>query len=457
MMKRTLLLTSVAFAMICTAPVFGDQEEPQLQKLSDKQLAELETKADTGRSAFFQGDCASAQEVFTSLSTDLTVSQPLYKCELSAACLTAGKDSEAFESLSDAYGALETFIDPRLEKSAAGLWGSETKKIYKGDPYEQATLCLLLGLMYLEQNDVDNALACFKSGQLADSDVANELYKCDYGLLQAMEAKCYELRNQPTEYDEIADLAVQSFKMTYPEVRELVSQKQAMQDQLQSQKGSRREQGMQNLEDLEKSLDEAMEKIDDAYGSPLFDEYNTLVIIWSGRSPSMVRAGQYGEQRMIVKNPSRENRYEVLVDGREWQDAIQGFGDVTFQATTRGGRMMDNVLANQAAAKAFTDGLGNAFIDAADDAGTPEAALAMLAIGLVVKGVGAAMNAEADIRSWQTLPDTFQVVPMTLAPGEHVLDINCFDQYIRTRNMKTKVSVEKKQVNVAFVNALAAN
>ncbi len=112
---------------------------------------------------------------------------------------------------------------------------------------------------------------------------------------------------------------------------------------------------------------------------------------------------------------------------------------------------MDDVLANQAEVKDFTKNLGDALMDSADNIGG-EAGLVLFAGGLLAKGVSAAMNVGADIRCWQTLPDTFQVIPLNLKPGEHDLTIDCFDQYIKTRTMKKQITVEDKPVNIAFIN-----
>jgi len=187
MNKKLLCVITVTITLVLlgTMPAFGgDEEKPKLQRLSVKQLSALENSADTARASFFLGDYAAAEEAFQALAEDFNASQPLYKCELASVCLASGNEEEATDTLFEAYTALEGFIDPKLERSAAGIWGSETKKIYRGDPYEQSSLCLLLGLTFLENGDVDNALACFKTGQLADSDVTNELYTSDFGLLQ---------------------------------------------------------------------------------------------------------------------------------------------------------------------------------------------------------------------------------------------------------------------------------
>ena len=166
--------------------------------------------------------------------------------------------------------------------------------------------------------------------------------------------------------------------------------------------------------------------------------YNTLLLIWTGQSPVMERGGQYGETRVFVKRPSAEMHYEVQVDDSGWYDVIRGFANVSFQATTRGGREMDNVLADQAAFKRTTHELGNAFIDAADDVSDPYAALALLGIGLVSHGIGAATKVQADIRSWRTLPEEIVFVPLQLEAGDHRIQIDCYDNTFRLNRSITR-------------------
>jgi hypothetical protein len=169
------------------------------------------------------------------------------------------------------------------------------------------------------------------------------------------------------------------------------------------------------------------------YYQPLLQPYNTLLLVWTGQSPYLERMGQYGEQRAIVKRPGPECHFEVNVDNNSWFDTIQGFADISYQATTRGGREMDNVLANKAAFKKTAHDIGNRFIDAADDTSSPEAAVAMLALGLIAHGIGSATNPAADIRCWLSLPGQFSVVPVQLTPGVHPVHVDCYDNKFRKK------------------------
>ena len=107
--------------------------------------------------------------------------------------------------------------------------------------------------------------------------------------------------------------------------------------------------------------------------------------------------------------------------------------DLTFQATTRGGRVMDHVLANKAVFKSTADALGDlalisgAVVGAHDFRKHTEASLGLLAFGLLSKLTAAGTRAEADTRVWDNLPNYLTLVVLTLVPGPHVAAIEFLD------------------------------
>lgn len=421
----------------------GCENNAQVTRLKDKEIEQQELIADQARLRFHCGQYDGVPEVIEPLCQERTTSQPLYLCELGTSYLACNKKTQAQEYFLEAYSSIEEFYDPTSEKKAVSLWGAEAEKVYKGEPYEQATLSLFVGLIFLEQGDVDNALACFKNGQIADSDVESDLYKSDYGLLQLLEAKCYQMRGEASGYDEFMAQAVNSFVDTHPMVyaQQLALLKQTSEEEDPEANPAAAE----ALEDELAKLKEEVRGNCGSYYSPLLKPYNTLILIWSGRSPEMQRVGMYGENRVVVKSLPRDMHIEFHHVGHGWHDVIRGFSDVSFQATTRGGREMDNVLASQAAFKKTTHDIGNAFFDAADDTSDPYAALALIGMGLVSHGIGSATNVQADIRCWKSLPDQITAIPLNLTPGTHRFQVDCYNQeFIKARSFTHEIAVDSK-------------
>ncbi len=425
----------------------GCASDTQIKRLNENEIAAQELIADQARQKFYCGQYGEIATLISPLCQEKTTSQPLYLCELGAGYLACNDKPNAKKCLLDAYTSIEGFFDPASEQRAMSFWGTEAEKVYKGEPFEQASLSLFVGLLLLEEGDVDNALSCFKSGQLADSDVENEQFQSDYGLLQLLEAKCSQMRDEQAEYEQFTLKAIDSFATNHPSFHS--EQARIIAENPQSAAS-----GEEKVETLETKVMEAREKIIGdcrSYYGPLMESYNTLLLIWTGRAPEIRRVGQYGEERVFVKNPPFETHYEVQVDESSWHDVILGFADIGYQATTRGGREMDNVLADQASFKKSSHQVGKTFIDMAGDVDDPYAALALLGVGLISEGFSAATNVRADTRCWKTLPDEIAVVPLQLEAGVHQIRIDCYDKSFRL-NRSIDYQVDVKGQGFQFYN-----
>lgn len=455
----------IFLSVLLAATAVARERDNGFKRLSEKQIKALEQKANTGRALFKASKYAEAEAVFDELTTEMTVSTPLYLCELGSCRLAQGDWDGAHKAFVRAATLVEGFFDARSEKSAGSVFGTEIGKVFKGYPYEKSMLGLFLGLSFLRQNDVDNALASLKNAILYDSDVEKDEYKCDFALLQALEALCYHHRTEPDMLAQSQSTAEKSFVSTHPRVRKARASLIKFDDSMEKggrrtrramEKAAAKRQGLtpeQARSRLLAQVEKVSQSVDTDYVEPLLEpEFNTLLVVWSGECPSKQRAGKHGERAMLVVNPSSPNRYEINVDGETYYDAIQGVCDVSFQATTRGGRLMDNVLKSQAEFKEMTDGLGDSLINHSDDVSDPTAQLALLAIGLISKGVSAATNPEADIRQWATLPDTLQVLPLKLEPGAHQCLVEEYDGLVKTGERFARFEVSSDRLlNVVVV------
>src|SRR5690606_13072349 len=110
--------------------------------------------------------------------------------------------------------------------------------------------------------------------------------------------------------------------------------------------------------------------------------------------------------------------------------ALPPYDDLNYQATTRGGRVMDYGLGNKAVFKQGASNVGDAAILGAiapHDPGRGEdkdaAALALVAIGILSKIASAATQTSADTRTWDNLPQYLGFAHLTLPPGEHPAEL----------------------------------
>ena len=428
-MKKCLVYLFLSFMSVIFV---GCAEQTKVVRLTEKQILEHETVLDRARACYYKGDYKQAIDIVSPLCTDLTTSLPLYQCEIGLYYLANGEKAKAKENLLNAYKSIECFFDPSTEKRAVSLWGAESDKVFKGEPYEQATLCLLLGALFLEEGDVDNALACFKSGQIADSDSSDERYKCDFGLLQYFEAYCYKLRGEMDDFERLRDISVNSFVKNHPErvaeevsiISQIVG---ADNSELTVEEREKMSQKARNeLLQVERSIREKYS----SYYTSLFEPYNTIVLVWSGKSPKMVRTGAYQSQRVAIQVVNPNYHYEMTYGDKECHDVIRGFANISYQAITRGERLMDEVLEGQANFKEGSANAGNTFFELAENSGS-YLQLGFLAAGLIAHSISGSVDSKADLRWWKTLPNEIGVVPLMATPGESTISVDCYNNMLR--------------------------
>ncbi len=441
-----------------------------------KDLKALEETANQGRKQFFNQDYATAGRHIEPLSAELHVNKPLYECELASIAMMAGDTDRAEAHIKEAIGLLEGLHDAGGEKAAASIWGSENKKVYKGDPYERALLYTFYGTFLLNRGETDNALAAFRRALLMDGDTQQGQYQSDFGLIQFLAAKCYDLRGEPGPRDAML-LAAFDSAMAVLTAHETASKRpdrflHAIEEEF-AVFGAAGEPpspwisalaswgGIEKIRSMGGGVsEEALAWLEQNLPADKGLGFNTLLVGWDGFGPSMARTGEYGEKRIIITGAKKDTRqaFSVSAGGGKAIDGWPWLGNVTFQASTRGGREMDNILARQAALKAGLDksgnlmlagGLGGAavassFINNNSNAGgvVTLVFLGIAVVGMTVKLVQRAITPEADTRCWQCLPHELVVVPVTLPDGLSELSVNTWIASYPTAQ-KT-ISIERK-------------
>jgi len=268
--------------------------------------------------------------------------------------------------------------DDAAAKRARSLFGRESSKIFKGEPYERSMLYFYRGLLYYQAGEHDNARACFRSGQLADAYAEEEAARADYAILDYLEGK--------------------------------TDQKYG--------------------EDAEDPFRRAQEDAAGGRFVPSTDPANDLlVIVESGSGPVKSGGGEYDEKLFFSRGQRGGDRVVLYVDGEPVTEAPRPTEDVYYQATTRGGREIDHVLAGKAQFKDVADTAGNVMIVGGAalaasgqhrrDKDLTYTGAGIALGGLLAKGLAAGTKPEADVRRWDTLPDRLHVFSVRVGPGAH--------------------------------------
>jgi tetratricopeptide (TPR) repeat protein len=416
----------------CVLIVLGSSGVVEGKSTLLDELNRMEMQADRGRSAFWCGRYEDAEQMFAGLSESVHPSVMLYLNECAMCDLAQGDYEGAERRLRQVDSLLNTYQNVQLEKRATSAFGAEMEKVYRGDPYEQATAYLLLALVLADKGDYDNALAACKSGILADSDASENLFDSDLALLHALEAKCHLMRGEPQAFETCRNAAAKSVQLTSAQVRDDFSRRQDLLALLKMSRKERKKVGEKRKDDeiraeiqrLSATLDRRMASVQAAeLLGPLYSgDYNVLVLVPQGRIVEKTRSGSASEVVVFKKYAGTGQKPHLLLNGGplDGGHCVATAVDLDFQATTRGGRRMDAILRGKAASKATTREVGKAVTDVGSDVGGV-AGLGVALIGAAMQGAAAAMSAEADTRCWQTLPRQFQIYALKMGPGEHVV------------------------------------
>lgn len=327
----------------------------------------------------------------------------LFDYRTAATSLRAGRYDVAKTHLDDAITRIGGIIANDADAARArGLFSAEKTKNFIGEPYERVMAYYYRGILYWRDGEPDNARACFRSGQVIDSGTAEEKYEADYVLLDYL--------------DGLASAKLQA--------------------------------------DGADAWARAQAHAGDKVSLPPYNPAaNVLVFAEYGYGPRKYAGGQYGEQLRFHAEDSPTRSARLLLNNGRMIVPLPAYDDLGYQATTRGGRVMDHILGNKAFFKAGADVAGDVALAGAaiahdqarrrerkgkdgDDADA--AALGLGLLGVISKVAAAATRAEADTRQWNNLPQRLSFAALKLPPGEHSGRIEFLDREGRVLAARSK-------------------
>jgi tetratricopeptide (TPR) repeat protein len=336
----------------------------------------------------------------------------LWQYRTASAAMRRGQFDAAKPLLDDALLTLGGVYGKDAEaRKARGLFNKEARKTFIGEPYERSMAYFYRGVLYWRDGEPDNARACFRSAEFEDSDAENAEYKGDWVL--------------PDYLDGLATTKLAG-------------------------DGS----------DALKRAKAAAKNINLPDYNP---QANVLFILEYGPGPEKYGGGQYDEQLRFRTRGSPVLSAQIKTGSINLP--VAPCDDLNFQATTRGGRVMDHVLANKAVFKGTTDAIGDAAIISGAilangrhhrrNSSADEVGAGLILAGIASKLISASTTPEADIRTWDNLPQYISFAALKLSPGEHVVTVefNVASGSANSKLTKTiNVNVPADRDKVVFVS-----
>ena len=308
----------------------------------------------------------------------------LYDYRFAASALRAGDYEEAKVRLDDAIARIGGIITNDADAARArSLFSAESTKTFIGEPYERAMAYYYRGILYWRDGQPDNARACFRSGQVIDSDPEHENYDADYVLLDYLDGLASAKLNADGSDAYARAQAHAGPAVTLP---------------------------------------------------PYNAAANVLVFAEYGYGPRKYAAGENGEMLRFYTDDSPSRSARLVLDGGKMIVPLPAYDDLGYQATTRGGRVMDHILGNKAYFKTGANVAGDVALAGAviaqdqgrrrerqgkdpDDANIAAVGLGIL--GVIGKVASAATQTQADIRQWNNLPQRLSFAAVKLPPGKY--------------------------------------
>ncbi len=272
--------------------------------------------------------------------------------------LAARQFDQAIDNIETIYAE-----NPEAEK-ARSTFVKENYKDFKGQPHERAMAYLYRGLLYLMEDDYENARASFKGGQLQDALAEDQKYASDFASLEFLEGWASMCNGDDAMAEEAFSRAV--------------------------------------------SLNSRL--------VPPDSDHSVLHVHEVDIGPSKVAEGEHSEKLTYAKRSLFDAGGSLQVD--VWMDEVSPelvkAEDLYWQATTRGGREVDAIIEGKATFKENAQDTAGA-LAAGSMAATQQAIAyndsdmanlggAMAVASLFSSALAASAKPEADTRYWDSLP-----------------------------------------------------
>lgn len=262
------------------------------------------------------------------------------------------------------------YADDVNAAKARSVFNEEKVKDFKGEPYERAMLYFYRGLLYLHEGDYQNARASFLAADrhvsLSSAEVA--AYASDFGMMKYLAGWASSCDGDSSRAEQLIGDAQQA-----DAVARALPAKPA----------------------------------------------NSIILVDTGPAPVKWGDGKHNEVLKFKPGIALEVAFTVKTARGAEIVNLQLAGDVTYQATTRGGREVDGIMQGKAQFKDTAGTVGNVALAVGQqtamlgaisgDRNTANAGMAGMLFGMIAKGVEASTTPAADVRAWDSLPAAVKI------------------------------------------------
>jgi tetratricopeptide (TPR) repeat protein len=316
------------------------------------------------------------QPAFRQLQQEGPDNVALNHMRIGVKAMELGLFADAGRSFDEVLGYITSvFADNDQAARARSLWYEEGTKVFRGEPYERAMAFYYRGVLDLMDGEYDTARASFRGGLLQDAFAEEEQHRADFALMMYLDGWSSFLMGERR----LADEAFEEARFFRPDLP------------------------------LPKEGD------------------NVLIIAESGPSPRKLADG-VGHAELVYRRGRRFTEQRAVLVTPPGPQHLYPIEDIYWQASTRGGRPVDAILAGQVRFRQRAETVGSVLSDGAlaaaqyntawtGSSGSSGTANVVGAVGIVSLALAARARPGAAARHWDNLPDGVHVLTARVPRG----------------------------------------
>ena len=321
----------------------------------------------------------------------------LNEMRLGLATFEMGRFDLSEELFEDALQRIEAiYADNEQATKARQVFIKELVKDFKGEPYERVMAYFYRGLLYMHNGEYDTARASFLNGMLQDQLADEEQYQADFALMAYMQGWASRCAANPS----LAKMDYEEFHKLEPSTP-LPAESDNVMILAETGRAPRK-----------------YSATDPKATKPRYLKFN------NGSFSLGANAARVSYPSYLTVPAPKGSKAGPTVQRTDNTIRLTQIEDIFYQASTRGGRAFDSILAGKAQFKNVTNTVGNvALVGAGAAAGYAlqrndrDAAIAagiMLLIAAGAKAAAEAAEPNADTRYWDNLPQIVHATTITL-------------------------------------------